>query len=176
MIFYCVHELEYINKFKDKEYLENDLSYSELYKYPNFARAYKWMEHKMRQRLKNYDGENLLWLWTTLPEEISDFNEWDIGKTFVTLKVDIPEEDVLLSDFIAWHYILNNAPIKFYEGENIKKKPSWERIFDFKLLKRYGSYITDSNDIQGTTGKIPMKNVEIIRYQTITKEDYDGQD
>lgn len=166
MKFYAIHELSYINKFKDKEYLENDLKESYFYSNDiNFKRAYDWLIGQMKKRLPNYDGKNLLWLWTKKPDWNKKDCFWDIddiNKDFVLLEIDLPVEKVLLSDFSSWHFILNNWTIEFYDGENIDKVESWNRIFYFKLLKEKGNYCSDMDTIQGTTGKIPMKNIKII--------------
>lgn len=169
MVFYCRHDLDYFNKFKDKEYLGNDFKCSPIIVCLGCIEQYNWIKSQMKKRLKNYDGENLLWLWTKLPNEKRQWGENEKGKTFVVLEVNIPREDVLFSDFKTWEMILKESQILEYKEESIDKKESWERVFDLKWLKKYGGDYTKVEIIQGTTGKIPMKNIKIVRYESENK-------
>ena len=92
---------------------------------PNFMYAYQWMAKQMRQRIGEppIDGiEYPIWAWyqynsakkrkpprslVNIPDGISAYME-----------IEVPEKDVLLSDFDAWHCILNQGPID-----------DWKRIY-----------------------------------------------
>ena len=64
-----------------------------------------------------------------------------VGTSGVCLTVDIPDNKVLLSDFDAWHCVLNNwfCPLtneedELFENEkgNLTIEESWDRIFHCK--------------------------------------------
>ena len=61
----------------------------------------------------------------------------DKGIPIVLLTIDVPEEQVLLSDFDWWHVVLNKGEIIFplendmvHSAEECRK--SWEKIFDYE--------------------------------------------
>ena len=85
---------------------------------PIFMYAYQWMAKQMRQRIGEppIDGiEYPIWAWYqydsakkrkptrslgNIPEGLSAYME-----------IEVPDKDVLLSDFDAWHCVLNQGPI-----------------------------------------------------------------
>lgn len=154
MIFYAIHNKEYWDKFKNKEFLESDT------KYYLFEKEYKWLQKQMRKRIK-YEDDNLLWVWVSKPD-LRCSGHLQRGTKGVLLEIELPIEDVLISDFMSWHCVLNDFPIELYDNENIDKEKSWERIFDIELMKTLKDY-TNCDKLQGTTGKIPIKNIKVIK-------------
>lgn len=80
------------------------------------------------------------------PSEIQDGEE-----QAVMLELNVPDDTVLLSDFMLWHLPLNNGAIctkhesKEYEKcspENQKDRmlTTWERIFDLDMRDPYFNY------------------------------------
>ena len=109
-----------------------------------------------------------LWVWlqceskkrpapTMSPSEIQDGEE-----QAVMLELNVPDDTVLLSDFMLWHLPLNNGAIcskhesKEYEKcspENQKDRmlTTWERIFDLDMRDPYLTMTRRKNrSIQGT--------------------------
>ena len=146
------------------------LEFNKKYIYELAFPEYNWMVDQMKKRLPNYNCEYPIWLWLKRPD-LRYGGHLEKGLRGVLLEVDIDENDVLLSDFIAWHCVLNNDFLSISEDEengitNITKEESWERIFDLDLL-RQSEYvlenISDVDVIQGVTGKIDIKNIKLIK-------------
>jgi hypothetical protein len=87
------------------------------------------------------------------------------------LKVEIPDHQVLLSDFEAWHIVLNDGYLPLTEKEDecydagqgwMTKEESWERIFEIEALKRSPLWRGDSI-LQGTTGRLWLHQVKGVR-------------
>ena len=55
----------------------------------------------------------------------------------VLLTIDVPDDQVLLSDFDYWHVVLNDGELIFPYDENAnyskeKRHKSWDSIFDYE--------------------------------------------
>ena len=83
----------------------------------SFQRAYDWMVEQMVGRLPGYHGGYPWWGWarygegTPRPDLRSFRTMTDRGREMVMLELEIPDGEALLSDFDAWHMVLNNHPI-----------------------------------------------------------------
>lgn len=130
------------------------------YVYDDWLKPYLWMISQMAKRVKEYNGEYPIWLWTTRPD-LRRSAHLERGTKGVLLEMIIPEERVLLSDFQAWHLVLMDIPILSYEEENIDKEKSWERIFDFDYLMNDSEW--GSIDLQGVTGKVSIDEIKLIK-------------
>jgi hypothetical protein len=68
----------------------------------------------------------------------------------VLLTIEVPPERVLVSDFMAWHFVLNDDYLPLDEADFLMReaspptraeiKASWERIFDPDRLTKPQSY------------------------------------
>jgi hypothetical protein len=134
-----------------------------------FENAYQWMIDQMVKRLgcqKCYS----IWLWTEKPDLRTRLRtNWGgkIGSTYILLQVSVDDSMVLISEYHAWHCVLNNFPLRLYEHEEVDKKESWERIFDIDALK--GSPYTTFTDglhhttLQGITPAISIDNIKALK-------------
>lgn len=127
---------------------------SELIMECDFERPYRWMAAQMARRVgPPPDGVVFpVWAWHTMywkhrrPDmRRTEFRSYK--RPFVLLEVEIPDEDVLLSDEELWHFVLNdwnlydvaneaeyNAAEKAFDAlpeadQRAVKEKSWERIF-----------------------------------------------
>jgi hypothetical protein len=126
----------------------------------DFIRPYQWMMKQMQKRIPDYNGEYPIWLWPDKQDlRRRGYNER--GMKAVYLEIEIPENQVLLSDFQAWHCVLNDFPLLDHEDEIIDKELSWERIFDLEYLQRHPDW--GILDIQVVTGKIDLNHVKSVR-------------
>lgn len=122
----------------------------------DFKDAYRWMEDHMKSAgiaRKNLD-DPLVWAWHTYDglcqcPPVDDWIVWsEDRKDEVILEIEVPDDQAMLSDFDAWHFVLNH----FYYGDSkndeefdkemawldslseeereVKVKESWEKIFD----------------------------------------------
>nr|WP_307564157.1 DUF3841 domain-containing protein [Paenibacillus sp. V4I7] len=135
-----------------------------------FIHPYHWMMDQMRKRLPNYKGEYPVWLWTNRPD-LRYMRHINRGKKAVLLEADLNTEDILFSDFQAWHLVLSNEFLTITEEEDLliesghiimSKEKSWERIFNYKELRQY-EYWKGSEDLQAVTGVVPLFRLKHIK-------------
>ena len=80
---------------------------------PDFAEAYAFMRAEHTRRIPGSTGGPLLWAWarTTrkhLIDTVRDTARWG-ERPQVLLTCRLPRERVLLSEFVAWHAVLNRC-------------------------------------------------------------------
>lgn len=126
--------------------------------YDDFHDAYEWLSQEMIKRgiCPEYDNTLPVWAWYLH----GGLNKLDLSKAglgipkerMVCLEIEVPENQVLLSDFIAWHDVLNDSwsddskneqefdalhewfdALPSSERERIKID-SWQRIFDISPI------------------------------------------
>ena len=124
----------------------------------DFGKAYDWMAAQMRLRIGDPpDGVRYpIWAWYTLywKNQKPDLRRMEFrnytGKQ-VCIELEIPDDQVLLSDEEMWNYILNDSYIGDSTNEEefdieydwfeklpqirqkMLKEKSWEKIFDISL-------------------------------------------
>lgn len=131
------------------------------YIYEHFVDPYDWLVKQMKVRLNiDYDFYPV-WLWTKRPD-LRRRAHVSKGETGVLLEVDIDPATVLISEFEAWHCVLNLYDLQIYEDEVVDKEKSWERIFDFDLLRLSPDWFGELTE-QGTTPNISIENIKHIR-------------
>lgn len=129
------------------------------------------MIEQMNTRI-GHDGTYPIWLWEVEPNLVEEGFDKK-GTQLVCLAVELPKRKVLLSDFDAWHCVLNDIYLPLNQSEDdklekglfqISKEKSWERIFDLDLLSSSEYWNGNSRWVQGVTGKIPLKNIVDYNY------------
>lgn len=109
------------------------------YVFPEMRRPYEWMRQQMKKRLPWTSGDYPVWAW--LAEDHAkrfqpDARWGSVGEVMVEVGFEVPESRVLLSDFMAWHQVLNNDAIVDNDAlyslgiSEETKIASWDRIFD----------------------------------------------
>ena len=121
----------------------------------NFQNAYQWMIEQMKERTGMPPDEVSypVWAWYLRDwkhkkPDLRESGYAERGTEMVCLTIEIPKESVLLSDFDAWHFVLNQwyfPRVKTEEEwdekqtwfESLTKKQrdqvmkeSWNQIFD----------------------------------------------
>ena len=124
-----------------------------------FVDAYKWMIEQMEKKgYTRLDGcETPWWAWYRLNGENKITSEIENlctpGKKFKLIELEVPDKYVLLSDYDAWHYVLNKwwyddstceeeweknrdwfDTLPYIEREQLEKE-SWQKIFDIGIRK-----------------------------------------
>ncbi len=118
--------------------------------------AYRWMADRMRERLGPAPGGVRYPLWAWARWEGADRRKPDLRSCrhtvgpgrFVRLDIEAPASRVLLSDFDAWHAVLNGWYLSWSEAEDeafhqpregrseasrrADIENSWTRIFDLE--------------------------------------------
>lgn len=115
--------------------------------------SYHWMMAQMKRRLPGYQGRFPIWAWAGTRPDLRTTGFLPRGSPGARLEFTVPVNRVLLSDFNAWHHVLNGwyLPLtqqeadgwaqacQLYPGSDCLRHwllASWERIFDLDLLDR----------------------------------------
>lgn len=150
--------------------------------YETFMRAYRWMADQMRQRIGEPPIKDIIypiWAWYQYDSAKSKKPKKSIHNipegVSAYMEIEVPDNDVLLSDFSNWHSVLNGGPLsdwkkifkeidlldkeagrvlKFDEyPEEIQKEieKSWEAVFDLdRRDKELGRTHKRNRSIQAT--------------------------
>lgn len=122
-----------------------------------FVDAYKWLIEQMEKRGYNKPKgyEIPWWAWYRLNGKNEITSEIETlctpRKKFKLLELEVPDKYVLLSDYDAWHYVLNKwwyddstcdeeweknrdwfDALPYSEQERLEKE-SWQKIFDIRI-------------------------------------------
>lgn len=135
------------------------------YIWEEFAEPYAWMMQQMKSKLPNYDGEYPVWLWIDRPD-LRRSAHLRKGEQGVLLKLELDENDVLLSEFQAWHFVLSHSFFdldieeedRAYTEDEMRR--SWALIFEIEKLKRHPNW-GPNVDLQGVTGKVLLKQIKL---------------
>lgn len=129
--------------------------------------AYMWMAEQMKQRIGCPDKEGVLPIWAWYQYSSRKRRRPTVHKNYqngssVLLEIDIPDSEVLLSDFTLWHNVLNKYSVsgkRAYLERRIAKleksagkilqydelpmdiqeevKETWQRVFDLNHRDPY---------------------------------------
>ncbi len=153
--------------------------------------CYEWMMDQMKKRIGNPQIKNSFPIWAWYQFEGSKPDLRSSGhlprkEKGVRIEFECHEDEVLLSDFELWHYVLNYwylpssiADDKRFENELEKKglsffetKPlpdleyhqkiqkSWERIFDIDWDDPHFTHPKDKKSIQATLWQLKIDQVK----------------
>lgn len=137
-----------------------------------FVRAYDWMVEEMEKRIgERPDGVTYpIWAFAVCegkrrPPDLDGFAA--PGTRMVLMELEIPEKDLVLSDFDTWHYVLNDwyyircqnkeewdRQDKEFDAlppqvQRQKKTASWQAVFDTELRDN-GEYDINGFQVQAT--------------------------
>jgi hypothetical protein len=150
--------------------------------------AYDWMVRQLEQRVKNYPHNKYpIWAWYHPKPDLRQSGHLPRGTSGVRIEFIVSSDRVLLSDFEAWHAVLNcwYLSLSEVESENWDSRcesvrigwenwpppspfkeelmRSWERIFDLELLKKHSEWI-GGETIQACIEKIYIDEVVNVTY------------
>ena len=159
--------------------------------YVDFKNAYEWITHKMNEKNVVCIGTKPtlpLWAWHTYDWKNSCPDLDLVGRTDrpnLCIEFEMPDNQVLLSDFTAWHDVLNNwysdngmseaewlenqtAYAKLSPAEKEQTKiESWNKVFDISPFEN--KWITRGRFVQATFWKL-TKDMIISTEEFISKE------
>jgi len=98
-----------------------------------FHHAYDWMRAQMGQRLAYYDGHYPWWGWHTPRPDLRQSAHLPHATQGVRLQLQIDPTEVLLSDFDAWHSVLNRG----YLALNVQEDEAWYQRFEAAILNQW---------------------------------------
>lgn len=152
----------------------------------DWKKQYDWLVLQMIKRIgKRTKGVTYpVWAWYQWEDERKKpdlrrerwGNGWK-GDVFYCMEIDIPDKDVLLSDFDLWSIILNNGLISYSEeedddmekrynslsknGQKHMMEKNWERVFD--LLHLDNGWIMRGSSIQATFWELRREQVVCVQ-------------
>ena len=155
-----------------------------------FRPAYDWMVGQLEQRVKNYPCNKYpIWAWYHPKPDLRRSGHLPRDTSGVRVEFLVSSDRVLLSDFEAWHAVLNCWYLSLSEedSDNWGKRceragikigwenwpppapfkeelmRSWKRIFDLELLKMHLEW-TSGETIQACIEKIYIDEVVNVTY------------
>ena len=157
-----------------------------------FTEQYDWLAEKMSERIgpPPKGVKYPVWAWYVQnskrhkPDLRSE--RWGYGPggtAYTCLEVDIPDDQVLLSDFDMWHVPLNNGLISDSEEEDAAQEvyynslseeqkkayrdKNWERIFDVTPFEN--DWIRRGDWVQATFWELKKEQIRDVQYFTTGK-------
>ena len=100
----------------------------------DFIGSYRWMMGQMAQRIPDFSGNFPIWAWMRRGWWHTNLRNWSLDE-WVLLTIEVPANRFVISDFGAWHYVLNNCFLPLSEDADIEnptqeqKRESWVNIF-----------------------------------------------
>ena len=147
----------------------------------DFRAAYRWMEHEMRRRV----GEpprgvrHPIWAWQQYENErvrrpdLRRSGHLPSGTRGVLVEFTASADQVLLSDFELWHYVLNRWYLPQTPSEAAAMladtlsvpdpESSWQRIFDLDWHLEDIAVSRPEKTIQATIWHVPLGAVRSVR-------------
>lgn len=146
-----------------------------------FRRAYGWLTEQMEKRIgKRPDGVTYpIWAFAVCEgkRQAPDLDGFAVpGTRMVLMELEIPEKDLVLSDFDTWHYVLNDwyyircqnkeewdRKDKEFDAlppqvQRQKKTASWQAVFDTELRDN-GEYDINGFQVQATFWEIKKEQL-----------------
>jgi len=110
-----------------------------------FKPAYKWLCAQMESRGISLKGRSPMWAWTHKPDMRHSMHRYRGKHGVVVLELEVPDHLVLVSNFDAWHDVLNDhfTALTDEEVDRMFDYPrdevidSWQRIFDNELCVKH---------------------------------------
>ena len=161
-----------------------DINKSNMKKYSLLQ--YDWLVMQMRKRLSPPpEGVNYpVWAWKKWrsDHDMPDLRveRWYYGKKgnkFFRLEIEIPDSQVLLSDFDSWSIMLNEGLLSYTEQEDselekfynslshdekiIFRSQNWEQVFDITPLNN--EWMCRGESIQATFWELSIEQVKKVK-------------
>ncbi len=151
-----------------------------------FYEEYIWMVQQMDNRgIKHPEGVRFpVWAWHTRNwkrkrPKLKQSWTGQKGKRMVCIEFEIPDDEVLLSDFESWHFVLNDSwydnsdneeewdanqtwydALPKAERERLKQD-SWQRIFDIAPYK--SDWKSNGRYVQATFWELKVDMVRKVK-------------
>ena len=152
-----------------------------------FVEKYEWLIRQMKKRIGPPPvGVTFpVWAWYKQngKHKKPDLRgeRWCYGpgdEDYVCIEFEVPDDQVLLSDFDVWHIILNNGLISETEEEDSRQEAywdsltpeeqktyrdkNWERVFDITPLDNH--WIRRGDWVQATLWELRKENIRAVRF------------
>ena len=163
--------------------------------YRQFTPAYQWMMAQMRHRLLPSPAKFPWWGWCRwegkrrAKPDLRAGGYLRKGQRGVRIELELEDEEVLLSDFSDWHYVLNEwylsdneaederferalkklghkRPAPYPEPLRAKMQDSWQRIFELGGGDPAWRGKPSRRSIQATFWELRLKDVVAVTFFT----------
>lgn len=112
---------------------EEQVLYADPHQIPEeFRHAYDWMRDQMWRRIHGYSGRYPWWGWASPCPDLRQSGHLPRGTRGVRLELALAPVEVLLSDFDAWHVVLNHGYLALSENE----EEEWDQRFETAVPNR----------------------------------------
>lgn len=153
----------------------------------NFKESYDWLVNQMELRIgrrpKGVSYPIWAWYmrdWKHKKPDLRNVGLGTKGEKSVCIEIEIPNNQVVLTDYDAWHYVLNNWYFdnstceeeweklhnKFDKLSNEKQKivreQSWQKIFDISPYE--SSWFQRGRYVQATFWTLYLKDVKSVQF------------
>lgn len=151
MIVYSIQSIDMLDRLLLNGSYEADIknSLSADFKFSYLYNSYTWMNNNLKLR-KNLHCETPIWLWEKHPSNYFEKEYYENLSDEVLLKLDIPEEFILWSDFDLFHAVINDSSL----SSEMDKESSWNLIFDLDQCKIMNE--SENLCVQGVTNEIKI--------------------
>lgn len=164
-------ELGYYHPFHNEQYADSLQDQLEPW---DFINAYQWLRDQMAERNIEYrfNNSHMIWAWEQwggankkAPDlRFNNVRRAYTGEPYVLIEFEVDPKRVLLSDYDAWHFVLNYWELV---PEKEKRQPrrylplstpdidastqqTWQRIFNFEQVRNQLEFTADQQLIQAT--------------------------
>ena len=179
MRLWTFHPYEVYQKILDtgEYHCEPYLGYNTTMEFMEFENAYLWLAQQMREKIGNPpDGIKFpVWAWHTQnwkhkkPDlRYERFHYGNKGEKWACIEIEVPDNQVLLSDFDLWHCVLNDWNVDLTEEEYNNapqteeyRHKTWQRIFDLTPIDN--DWITRGMYIQATFWQLTKDMIKDCR-------------
>ena len=190
MILWTIQPLEVYELIQQTGVYHCDFSRSVL---SDFGEQYDWLVNAMKDRIGDPpEGVSYpVWAWymwegvRKKPDLRKERwgNGWK-GEQYACMEIDIPEKDVVLSDFDSWSIILLHGLLADSEEEDnrleqiydslsekdrkVFRDKNWEKAFDLTYVDN--KWVHRGDSIQATFWELRKEDIREVRFFTAAKE------
>ena len=155
----------------------------------SFTSAYNWLVKEMEKKIgkRPINVSFPIWAWHTengchKKPDLRFSGHAKRGTKLVCIEIEVSDNEVVLSDFDAWHYVLNNSYFddskneeeweqlhKWFDGlspeqQEKEKIKSWHKIFD--ITKYKNDWASNGYFVQATCWELKKEYVKKLQYFT----------
>ena len=186
MRLWTIQPPEVYNMIMDKGYYSCEASKSSLLNEEDFKDAYDWLIPKMEERIGKAPKDTTypVWAWHTWnwnrkkPDLRTSHAKR--GTELVCMEIEIPDEDFVLTDFNAWHYVINKwhhtyvkseeeweKQYKWFESLSEEEKrreleKSWEHVFNIEKIDT--PWVIQGAYVQATFWKLKKEQIKKVQF------------
>lgn len=161
------------------------------YWYQDLKDAYNWYIKKMIEKISKPDNVILpIWAWyrwngkEKKPDlRYNRFKETGDNELYALITLEVPDSEVLLSEYDNWHCVLNNSYLDT-ESNNEKEwdrihdwlesldnceyerniVESWDKIFNVELIKDPTNWRNNGFDVQATFWILKKEYIKDVQF------------